>query len=269
MASAPQQSRLPVLYNDLVPLNTNDHSKYKTRPMESADFFAKQHAIPLTVEEFPQAQRHYPIVFSSGEDPVPLALMGLNDGTNVYVGEDGKMRNPVYVPAFIRRYPFMLARLRPDAEELSLCFDPTSPAVGEFEEGEALFENGEATENTKNILQFCEQFERAVANTTAFVSEIKKYDILMDGELKIEHPSLDRPFLYQGFKMVNEEKLRELRGDQLRTLNQNGMLPLLHAHLFSLQIMREVFAQQAAEGKLPQVPQEPIIQQAPADAQIN
>lgn len=271
MASAPQSSQLPILYNDLVPLNSNDHAAWKTRAIEDAGFFSKQHAIPLTVEEFPQAQRHYPIVFSSSSDPVPLALMGLNDGVNVHVGPDGKMKQPVYVPAYIRRYPFMLARLRPDAEELSLCFDPTSDAVGEFDDGNPLFEGKDPTENTKNILGFCEQFENAVRNTTAFMQEIKKYDILMDGELKIEHPNLEKPFLYQGFKMVNEEKLRELRGDELRKLNQNGMLPLLHAHLFSLQLMRELFSQQAADGTLPNVPLDQFSQKAPVagDAQIN
>ena len=88
-----------------------------------------QHAIPLTVDEFPLVQRHMPIVFSVGDDPVPLALMGLNEGVNVFVDDDGKLtENRCYVPAYVRRYPFMLARLRPDTDELSLCFDPTSDA---------------------------------------------------------------------------------------------------------------------------------------------
>ena len=88
------------------------------------------------------------------------------------------------------------------------------------------------------------------------MEELKKHDLLMDGELKIEHPTLAQPFVYQGFQMVNEEKLRELRGDELRKMNQNGALPLIYAHLFSLQNMRDLFAQQAADGKVPnlQVP---------------
>jgi SapC len=53
--------------------------------------------------------------------------------------------------------------------------------------------------------------------------------------------------------MVNEEKLREMRGDQLRKIMQNGMLPLIHAHLFSLSIMREIFARQVAQGKVPEM----------------
>lgn len=254
MASAPQATNLPVLFNDLVPLNSQDHAKFRSRTLEGAHFLKNQHAIPLTAEEFSQAQRHYPIIFSAGPDPVPLALMGMNEGVNVYLDDDGKYRKPAYVPAYVRRYPFMLARLRPDSQELSLCFDPTCEALGEFEEGEALFNGDQPSETTKNILSFCEDFERAVQGTAFFMEELKKHDLLMDGELKIEHPTLAQPFVYQGFQMVNEEKLRELRGDELRKLNQNGALPLIYAHLFSLQVMRDLFAQQAADGKVPNLP---------------
>ncbi|MBV8237465.1 MAG: SapC family protein, partial [Sphingomonas sp.] len=121
MASAPQQ--LPLFYNGLEPLSSELHANYRIRPANVAPFLRGQHAIPLTVEEFPLAQRFMPIVFSAGEDPVPLALMGLNEGVNVFIDADGKLTEEnFYVPAYVRRYPFMLARLRPDADELSLCF---------------------------------------------------------------------------------------------------------------------------------------------------
>ena len=55
--------------------------------------------------------------------------------------------------------------------------------------------------------------------------------------------------------MVNEEKLRELRGDTLRKLNQNGALPLIMAHMFSLSLIQNIFGKQLAEGKVPNQPQ--------------
>jgi hypothetical protein len=260
MASAPQPTNLPLFYNDLVPLNSKEHATWKARLIDRADFLKKQHAVPLTAEEFPAAQRHYPIIFSAGERPVPLALMGLNEGVNVYLDDEGKMKNQVYIPAYIRRYPFLLAKLRPESEELSLCFDPGVDAIGEFEDGEPLFnEDGTASESTKQVLAFCEHFEQAGARTAAFVDEIQKLDLLMDGEVSIQQTGNDKPFVYRGFKMINEEKLRELRGDELRKMNQNGLLPLIHAHLFSLQVMREVFSQQVADGKVPQVTNAPTV----------
>ena len=73
----------------------------------------------------------------------------------------------------------------------------------------------------------------------------------MDGEVAIQPEGYEQPFVYRGFRMVDEDKLRELRGDELRKMNQNGMLPLIYAHLFSLSQMRDVFARQMQQGKAP------------------
>jgi len=247
------------MYRAIEPLNLTQHGKMKVRPALKMGHVAKTHAIPLTVDEFTMVQRHYPIVFSVGETPIPMALMGLNEGINVFLDDDGRQLEPgFYMPAYIRRYPFLLARLSPDNDELSLCFDPTAEAVGEFDQGEALFDGDKPTEATQAILQFCEQFEAAGQRTAAFMEDLKKADLLMDGEVAIQPEGYEQPFVYRGFRMVDEEKLRELRGDELRKMNQNGMLPLIYAHLFSLTEMRAVFARQLKQGKAPaQVPQQP------------
>jgi len=251
MASAPQNSQLPMFYNDLAPVNLEDHGNLRARSTDRATWMVNQHAVPLTVEEFPAASRNFPIVFSMGDSPVPLALMGMSEGINVFVDDEGKVDEGVYVPAYARRYPFLLAKLRPDAEELSLCFDPTTDLIGEFEEGELLFENGAPSEHIKRTLQFCEQFEVAGNKSATFIEELKKHDLLMDGELTFTHESLEQPMVYRGFKMVSQEKLRDLRGDVLRSWNQNGMLPLIFAHLFSLDQVNSIFTRQARQGKLP------------------
>ena len=259
MATAPNAANLPVFYSDLMPLSSVDHANFHARSLDRASFLIDQHAVPLTSDEFISASRHYPIIFSAGDNPVPLALMGLNEGVNTFVDAEGKLVNPVYVPAYIRRYPFLLARLRPDSEELSLCFDPTSEAIGEFEDGDALFDGTEPSEATKAVLNFCEQFEQSGQRTGQFMEELNKAGLLMDGEVSIQQTGNDQPFVYRGFRMVDEEKLRELRGDVLRKMTQNGMLALIFAHLFSLQLMREIFAQQVALGKMPQVTEAPLI----------
>ena len=104
------------------------------------------------------------------------------------------------------------------------------------------------------MLKFCEDFEQAAARTGQFMKDLAELDLLMDGEVSIQVPGSEQPFLYRGFRMVNEEKLRDLRGDQLRKINQNGMLPLIYAHLFSLQLMRDIFDAQVAQGKGPVAP---------------
>ena len=258
MASAPQATNLPLFYKDLMPLNSRDHATWSSRSTDQADWLINQHAVPLTVEEFPTAQRNYPIIFSAGDQPVPLALMGLNDGVNIFVDDTGKLLEPVYVPAYARRYPFMLAKLQPDSEELSLCFDPTSNLVGEFADGGALFTDGEPSEICKGTLDFCRNFEEAGMRTSNFVEELLKHNLLMDGEVSIQQAGIEQPFIYRGFQMVDQEKLRDVRGDLLRTWNQSGMLSLIFAHLFSLDLMRDIFARQVQLGKGP-INAEPLV----------
>jgi len=252
MATAAPNQGLPMFYNSLEPLNVNQHGKMKVRALTELKQVANANIVPVTVDEFALVQRHYPIVFSVGDVPVPIALLGLNEGVNVFFDENGLPREPgLYVPAFFRRYPFLLAKLRQDSDELSLCFDPTANAVGEFEDGEPLFDGEQPSQATKAILEFCEQFESAGQRTNAWVDELVKADLLMDGEVAIQPEGYEQPFVYRGFRMVDEEKLRDLRGDELRRMNQNGMLPLIYAHLFSLSEARSVFARQLAQGKAP------------------
>jgi SapC len=261
MATAAPNQGLPLFYKALEPLNVSQHGNMKVRTIPATPEITQTHAVPLTVDEFMLVQRHYPIVFSIGDSPVPMALMGLNEGVNVFLGEDGRpVEQSVYIPAYIRRFPFLLARLRPDSDELSLCFDPNAGAVGEFDEGDPLFNGDQPSDATKAILQFCEQFEAAGQRTAAFMEDLKKSDLLMEGEVAIQPEGYEQPFVYRGFRMVDEEKLRELRGDELRKMNQNGMLPILYAHLFSLAQMRDVFARQLQQGKAP----EQVLQPAPA-----
>lgn len=265
MATAAPTQTLPLLYSALEPINLQQHRSWKIRRIDKSPAMANVHAIPVTVEEFPLLQRHYPIVFSVGENPVPLALMGMNEGVNAFLDAEGVLldRN-VYVPAYLRRYPFLLARLSPDSDELSLCVDPSSGAVGDFEDGESLFDGDEPSETTKAILQFCEQFETAGQRTGAFMDDLRSSGLLMEGEVAIQPEGQEQPFIYRGFQMVDEEKIRELRGDELRKMNQNGMLGLIFAHLFSLSQTRDVFSRQVAQGKGP-IPA-PAGTQSPAEA---
>lgn len=251
MATAPQP-QLPLFYKDLLPLNSRDHGDWKVSSFDDAGFLANTHAIPLTVDEFVDAQRSYPIVFTAGDNPLPIALFGLNEGVNTYIADDGKLEAGVYVPAYIRRYPFILAKLSKDTDDMSLCFDPQSGVVSKTDDGQTLFEADKPTEYTNGVLEFCKRFEESGQRTRSFLDELKKLDILMDGEIAITRNDMpDTPFVYRGFQMVDEKKLRELPAESVDVLNKNGMMMLIHAHLFSMNLMRTLFERQSAQGKVP------------------
>ena len=248
----PQPNNLPLFYKNLQPLSASLHGNLRITPSTNADYFAHANAIPLTIDEFIAAQRFFPIVFSGGELPVPLALLGLNEGVNVFVDDQGVPLNPFYIPAYVRRYPYLLARLDEKAEELSLCFDPDSGLVGEDGDGEKLFDGEKPSEALNAILKFCEDFEIAAQRTSAFVKELVEMDLLIDGEVTIQPDGAEQPFVYRGFRMIDEAKMRDMNGDQLRKINQNGILPLIMAHMFSLSSIRDLFARQAQQGKVPE-----------------
>jgi hypothetical protein len=236
-----------LFYNTLRPLNLEEYGSFGITPRTTVPFAANTHAIPLTVDEFAQAQRSYPIIFSMGGEPVPLALVGLNEGKNLYVDADGNWEANAYVPAFVRRYPFMLLPNEAQSNTLTLCFDPTSDIVAADGENK-LYDGTEPSETTKGILAFCEQFEQAVANTKMFMEELVKLDLLMDGEVKIERPDMAQPAVYKGFRMVSIEKFRNIRGDKARQLVQNGMMDLIYAHMFSLQLIGGLFERQVQKA---------------------
>ncbi len=254
MASAPQ-SQLPLFYKDLLPVNSNDHADWKAGSLPNAGYLAETHAMPLTTDEFVDAQRNFPIVFTSGEGALPIALFGLNEGVNVFVGADLKIAEPIYIPAYARRYPFILAKLQPGNDDMSLCFDPTSGLLGKTKEGIALFEaDSKPSEYTEGVLDFCRRFEEAGQRTKLFMDELTKLDILMDGEIAITRNDMpETPYIYRGFRMVDEAKLRELPAATLEELSKNGLLMLIYAHLFSLNLMRNIFERQLSLGKVPAI----------------
>jgi hypothetical protein len=240
MATQPQ-NQLPLFYKTLVPLNAEQHGSFGLKTHADFGYARGTHAIPVTVDEFPMVQRHYPIVFSMDEPGVPLALVGLREGENLFVNEAGQWRERTYVPAYVRRHPFMLAKLQPDATVLSLVFDETFGLVAPDSDNK-LFEGAEPSETTKNILRFCEEFEQAIARTRGYMEELGKLGLLMDGQASIQNPDMAQPANFSGFRMVDEKKLQNIRGDQARKMVQNGMMGLIYAHLFSLAQMRDLFA---------------------------
>ena len=137
------------------------------------------------------------------------------------------------------------------SETMSLCFDPASGLLGDFKKGDPLFAEGKPSDFTQGVMNFCETFEEAGQRTQAFMDELKKHDLLLDGEVGITQEGQEQPFVYRGFQMINMEKFREVRGDQLRTWNQNGLLNLVYAHILSLDLLRVIFARQTNQGKGP------------------
>jgi len=231
----PTQAALPLFYDSIVPLSDPAHAGWKCPAIERLPWLAGQNVVPLTIDEFSLAQCHYPIVFSTDEAPVPLALMGLEPGTNRFVDAAGAPVGQTYIPAYARRYPFVLARATPDAAHLSLCFDAASGLVGPEAEGQPLFVEGAPSEACLAILRFCESFDAAGERTRAFIAEMQRHDLLVEGEARVTGGDAGEGHRFNGFRVIDAERLKGLRGYVFRQWADRGYLPLVFAHLFSLE----------------------------------
>ena len=164
-----------LFYSRPEPLAPELHGKLGVRRTDSPFKFAKVgHAIPLTVGEFPVFAVTGPIIFV-GDEKLPLGVMGLNSGENMFVRDDGLFEPGVYIPAYVRRYPFVYAN--DDANnQMVLCIDRNADFI--VEGGDMpFFENGQPSEYTKNCMEFCNNFEQERQRTMSFVQLLKDLDL--------------------------------------------------------------------------------------------
>lgn len=226
-----------LFYSKPEPLTPDLHKTLGVKRMDGPFAFAKAgHAVPLTVTEFSLAAVSGPIIFV-GDDKMPLAVMGLNAGDNMFVQDNGTFESGVYVPAYIRRYPFVFAN-DDKAQQMVLCIDRAAEFI--IEGGEIAFfdEKGEATEYTQNCIQFCNDYEVERQRTQSFIQVLKENDLF---ELKT---ATHTPFNPDGspaepqkiaeYFGVSDEKLNALSAEKLKELRDNGALAQIYAHLISL-----------------------------------
>ena len=113
------------------------------------------------------------------------------------------------MPAFIRRYPFLLA-LSQDQKTLALCIDESFAGCNQEARGEALFdENGERTPYLSGVLEFLEDYQRQFARTERYCEKLQQLGLLesMKAQFNLgrgEHRTLS------GFQTVKREKLKSL-----------------------------------------------------------
>lgn len=227
-----------LIYERPVQLNRVAHRNH--RLLASAPDYSVAsglNSLPLAVTEFAHAGRDFPIVFAgnSADAVVPAALVGLRAGENLLVDGNGAWAGERYVPAFLRRYPFVLAEREPGSEDFTVCLDAAYPGLREGgEEGVALFdEDGKDGALLTNALQFLQQYQLHLARTRQFTAAVVRHGLLVERQISITAASGEQ-FALNGFHVVDEQKLRELKGKALQELAQSGDLGWIYAHLVSL-----------------------------------
>lgn len=224
-------------YERPVPLNRSAHKDLRLKAVPSLKFAANVHSVPLTGVEFPAAARDMPILFAGADikDAGPMALLGLRQNENLFVDADGQWAANTYVPAFIRRYPFILAEKPADQEggdDFTVFLDEAYEGFNQTE-GERLFQDdGADTEMLRNAVNFLGEFQQHVARTHWFMDQLRKHDLLESRNIRLEKDG--KSINLNGLFVVSEEKLRQLDEKVAQEFLKEGVLGWIYAHLLSL-----------------------------------
>ncbi len=225
---------LPQFYQKIAALNASQHSAIHLQPVERFDFAKSGNAIHLQVSEFAKAMSAYPIVFvGEGEQLWAAALTGLSKARNLFIDDQGQWSED-YVPAYVRRYPFVIANI--DKGQAAVCIDEAYSGFNRDGQGDALFtEDGKHSEHLKQTITFLEDFEQAAVKTQFFCQQLVEFDLLEPMAAKVEPANAEREeVVLQGFQVISRQKLANLPAERLKQLNDNGVLELVYYHLASL-----------------------------------
>lgn len=224
-----------LFYERPVPLNRTAHKDLHIKPIQNLKFAGSVHSVPLTGVEFPAAARDLPILFggSTVQDAGPMALLGLRENENLFIDADGRWEANTYIPAFVRRYPFILAE-KPagtEGDDFTVFLDEAYEGFGS--EGDRLFkEDGADTELLSNAVRFLGEFQQHVSRTQWFMEQLRKHDLLEPRNIRLEKDG--KTINLNGLFVVNEDKLRQLDEKTTHEFLREGVFGWIYAHLLSL-----------------------------------
>lgn len=234
-----------VYYEKPVALDREKHRRLKVRPTGSFAFAAKANSLYLAGVEFNEACKEFAIVFTrvGGGRTVPVAMLGLRSRENLFVDAEGRW-DAGYIPAFVRRYPFVLAEL-PGRTDMAVCVDEAFAGLNSTE-GEALFDGaGQDTQFLKNALDFLGRYQAEYRRTEAFCQRLEQAGLLVEMNAKADLTD-GRSFTINGLLIVDEQKLLALPDATALALFRSGELHLISMHLLSLSNMQKLVDRMAA-----------------------
>lgn len=228
-ADAP--ANLPLFYKNPIPLDAKAHADLGLRKNFGFGFTSKVNAVPVNLVELPQVCHFYPIAFSPDGNATPVAIMGLRDSENLFLRPDGSWEPNTYIPAYIRRYPFIFSEM-PQSRQLTLCVDMDQDFVQSGSDQPFFTPDGQASELSQNALEFCKSYHAAAQATLEFSKALSSSGILVDREAQINVAG-NRRINFSGFKIVDEQKFADLNSAMFLEWRSKAYLPFIYAHLFS------------------------------------
>ena len=241
-----KEEKIETLYSKPVALNSDVHKDIKIAPVKSYKFAKNMNSSILTGFEFFEAAKYYPIVFSKAQNDeiMPVAILGVTD--NVFVDEDGKWKEGYYIPAFIRRYPYILSKTTEEDENLLVTIDSAYEGF-DAKEGDRLFDDeGKNTPALDRAIEFLKAYNAQFEVTKQFVNKLTELELFSEIDANIKLAD-GKSYVMKKLLVVDENKMLKLDDKELLSLTrlngQRGFIAWIYAHIFSLNNFAKVINQ--------------------------
>ncbi|MBI4294398.1 MAG: SapC family protein [Betaproteobacteria bacterium] len=241
----------PFGYREIVPFYKNNRVRLPA-PGALPDFARDTNAIPVSYTEFAVACRDYPLVFTStdgGKTFAAIAVVGVAAGENLFLTKDGWQAG-VYIPAYVRRYPFCMARVTLDKVEQAdrlVCVERAFVA----DDGERMFDDaGAPLERWTHINKLLNEFESDLERSREMCGILADYALLAPFTMQATGKD-GAPLNLAGMYRVEEKKLEVLNAAQHKNLFKKGIVGRIYAHLLSLDNFARLLARKGAGIQAP------------------
>ena len=229
-----QQQR--TFYNNILPLNTEEHKDLRLKIDNNFSIFSNTNALPIAGVEFIEASREHAIAFINYQEEgiIPVYILGLRDNENLLLDDENNWKYR-YVPAFVRRYPYIM--VEPDKDGKSVvCIDADYEGIND-PKGELIFtqKDGETkpAPQLEAAMEMLHDFNAQLARTREFTKRLEEFDLLKEIAPQINLAD-GREFSIGGIYTIDEEKLLKLEDEKALTLYRSGEMAWIYNHLASI-----------------------------------
>ncbi len=245
-----------LIYERAVPVSQQRHRDWYIKTGADYGFASKVNSVPLVAAEVTVAAQTYPVVFAGEGDLVPVVLLGVRDGENLFVDKDGAWDGK-YIPAFVRRYPFVFSSTD-DGKTFTLCLDEDFSGVNTEGRGERLFDqDGERTQYLKNVLNFLQVYQAQFQRTQALCKKLADLDVFEPMQAQVRLKS-GQSLTLGGFRVISRDKLKALPAETLGELAKADELEVIYAHLASLRNFGPMVERMGATGSAAPAEEAPV-----------
>jgi len=221
---------MPLFFKRVVGVTPQLHGSLKLDRSAGFGFAAHAQSAPIGLTEFEAVAQHYPILFTTGPNPVPVALLGLRDGENLFVKPDGSWSSDAYVPAYARAFPFIFVE-DADTKTLFVGMEPDADHIRP-DSGQPLFEDGRPAPVLNEAVAFCQAFREAAVAAGAFGRALEAAKLLEEEEATVNFTAGGSARV-RGFKLIKPERLADVDDATFLEWRRMGWLNAIYAHLFS------------------------------------